>query len=98
LQKDGPAAGQKRHTPITYSSDSSANKHPKTDKSQREIYQPPSGKYSNKVSSYGKFSAFSQLKFAKIPLLALLCLSATSQEWHRGVLLKFVDSFQFCLK
>jgi len=55
LQRDGPSAGQKRHTPITYSSDSPANKHPKTDKSQREIYQPPSGKYSNKVSSYGKF-------------------------------------------
>ncbi|KDR14692.1 Apoptosis inhibitor 5, partial [Zootermopsis nevadensis] len=53
--KDGPSAGHKRHTPITYSSDSAANKHPKTDKSQREIYQPPSGKYSNKVSSYGKF-------------------------------------------
>jgi hypothetical protein len=55
LQRDGPSAGQKRHTPITYSSDSPANKHPKPDKSQREIYQPPSGKYSNKVSSYGKF-------------------------------------------
>jgi hypothetical protein len=55
LQRDGPSAGQKRHTPITYSSDSPANKHPKTDKSHREIYQPPSGKYSNKVSSYGKF-------------------------------------------
>lgn len=50
--KDGPSTGQKRHTPITFSSDSSGNKHPKTDKSQREIYQPPSGKYSNKVSSY----------------------------------------------
>ena len=55
LQRDGPSASQKRHTPITYSADSSANKHSKTDKSQREIYQPPSGKYSNKVSSYGKF-------------------------------------------
>lgn len=55
LQRDGPSAGQKRHTPITFTSDSPAYKHPKTDKSQREIYQPPSGKYSNKVSSYGKF-------------------------------------------
>ena len=55
LQRDGPSPGQKRHTPITFTSDSPAYKHPKADKSQREIYQPPSGKYSNKVSSYGKF-------------------------------------------
>ncbi|XP_067000689.1 apoptosis inhibitor 5 isoform X2 [Anabrus simplex] len=52
--KEATVAGQKRHTPITFSSgEAGANKQPKTDRSQREIYQPPSGKYSNKVSSYG---------------------------------------------
>nr|CAD7414138.1 unnamed protein product [Timema poppensis] len=52
--KDGgtSSSGQKRHTPITFSSDSPSSKHYKTEKSQREIYQPPSGKYSTKVSSY----------------------------------------------
>nr|CAD7455025.1 unnamed protein product [Timema tahoe] len=52
--KDGgtTSTGQKRHTPITFSSDSPSSKHYKTEKSQREIYQPPSGKYSTKVSSY----------------------------------------------
>nr|CAD7427285.1 unnamed protein product [Timema monikensis] len=55
--KDGgtTSSGQKRHTPITFSSDSPSSKHYKTEKSQREIYQPPSGKYSTKVSSYSKF-------------------------------------------
>ncbi|KAJ9601059.1 hypothetical protein L9F63_000794 [Diploptera punctata] len=48
-KKDGASPGQKRHTPITFSD---SPKHMKTDKSQRELYQPPSGKYSNKVSSY----------------------------------------------
>ncbi|KAG8230758.1 hypothetical protein J437_LFUL009818 [Ladona fulva] len=47
-QKAAPAAGQKRHTPITFG-ESPNSKHLK---SEREIYQPPSGKYSNKVSSY----------------------------------------------
>nr|CAD7577920.1 unnamed protein product [Timema californicum] len=48
--KDGgtSSSGQKRHTPITFSSDSPSSKHYKTEKSQREIYQPPSGKYSTK--------------------------------------------------
>ncbi|XP_047003170.1 apoptosis inhibitor 5 [Schistocerca americana] len=51
--KESTSPGQKRHTPITFTSgDSSASKQPKTDKSPRELYQPPSGKYSNKVSSY----------------------------------------------
>nr|CAD7396725.1 unnamed protein product [Timema cristinae] len=55
--KDGgtTSSGQKRHTPITFSSDSPSSKHYKTEKSQREIYQPPSGKYSTKVSSYNNF-------------------------------------------
>ncbi|CAG2056907.1 unnamed protein product [Timema podura] len=54
IHKDGgtTSTGQKRHTPITFSSDSPSSKHYKTEKSQREIYQPPSGKYSTKVSSY----------------------------------------------
>ncbi|XP_046395437.1 apoptosis inhibitor 5 isoform X1 [Ischnura elegans] len=47
-QKSNPSPGQKRHTPITFG-DSQNSKHLK---SEREIYQPPSGKYSNKVSSY----------------------------------------------
>lgn len=46
---------QKRHTPITFGSDNT-NKRIKEDKnSKREIYTPPSGKYSSNISSnYGK--------------------------------------------
>lgn len=52
---DTVRAGNKRHTPITFGADSP--KHARTSISnQREIYTPPSGKYSNKVSSYSKFS------------------------------------------
>jgi hypothetical protein len=57
-------AGSKRHTPITFGEDSP--KQPRTSsssQSQREIYTPPSGKYSNKVSSYSKFSTTSHITF-----------------------------------
>jgi len=83
LQRDGPSAGQKRHTPITYSSDSPANKHPKTDKSQREIYQPPSGKYSNKVSSYGKFFLACVVYWmCTICMVNIKCKGVVSWSWH----------------
>uniref|UniRef100_A0A1B6KHU5 Apoptosis inhibitor 5/fibroblast growth factor 2-interacting factor 2 n=1 Tax=Graphocephala atropunctata TaxID=36148 RepID=A0A1B6KHU5_9HEMI len=51
---NGESAGQKRHTPITFNDDSGAlhNKHSRTDVRPRELYQPPSGKYSKNVSSY----------------------------------------------
>ncbi|XP_054262200.1 apoptosis inhibitor 5-like isoform X1 [Macrosteles quadrilineatus] len=42
--------GQKRHTPITF--EEGDNKHSRTDSRPRELYQPPSGKYSKNVSSY----------------------------------------------
>lgn len=47
---------QKRHTPITFGNDNNTNKRIKEDKnSKREIYTPPSGKYSSNISSnYGK--------------------------------------------
>lgn len=47
-------AGLKRHTPITFGDSGVANKHSRTEVRNRELYTPPSGKYSNKVSSYGK--------------------------------------------
>lgn len=48
---DSVRAGNKRHTPITFGG--ASPKHARTSiSSQREIYTPPSGKYSNKVSSY----------------------------------------------
>lgn len=50
---NGESAGQKRHAPITFSDDS-GNKHGRTDARPRELYHPPSGKYSKNVSSYGK--------------------------------------------
>ncbi|XP_034250943.1 apoptosis inhibitor 5 isoform X2 [Thrips palmi] len=51
ILNDSVRSGSKRHTPITFGADSP--KHPRTSISnQREIYTPPSGKYSNKVSSY----------------------------------------------
>jgi len=40
--------GQKRHTPITFSESGLAHKQARP----RELYQPPSGKYSKNVSSY----------------------------------------------
>ncbi|XP_044735312.1 apoptosis inhibitor 5 [Chrysoperla carnea] len=48
---------QKRHTPITFDSDSSPNKISRgngkpTSSEQQKIYTPPSGKYSTKVSGY----------------------------------------------
>lgn len=51
--KDG-VAGQKRHTPITFGESGSAQKQSRTENKggSRELYTPPSGKYSNKVSSY----------------------------------------------
>lgn len=46
-------SGTKRHTPITFNdNNSSPTKQKKTSKEAKEIYTPPSGKYSNKVSSY----------------------------------------------
>uniref|UniRef100_A0A1B6D2U6 Apoptosis inhibitor 5/fibroblast growth factor 2-interacting factor 2 n=1 Tax=Clastoptera arizonana TaxID=38151 RepID=A0A1B6D2U6_9HEMI len=45
-------AGQKRHIPITFGDSGGGNKHSRTEARNREIYTPPSGKYSNKVSSY----------------------------------------------
>ncbi|XP_075235301.1 apoptosis inhibitor cassowary [Lycorma delicatula] len=47
-------AGQKRHTPITFSDSASSQKQSRSESkgSTRELYTPPSGKYSNKVSSY----------------------------------------------
>ncbi|XP_063227604.1 apoptosis inhibitor 5 [Bacillus rossius redtenbacheri] len=48
--KDGVMVGEKRHVPITFSD--SPSKHAKSEKSHRELYQPPSGKYSTKVSGY----------------------------------------------
>lgn len=50
--KDSASSGLKRHTPITFSSGESPPKQSKGDKPQREMYIPPSGKYSNKVSGY----------------------------------------------
>uniref|UniRef100_A0A1B6EI71 Apoptosis inhibitor 5/fibroblast growth factor 2-interacting factor 2 n=1 Tax=Cuerna arida TaxID=1464854 RepID=A0A1B6EI71_9HEMI len=50
---NGESAGQKRHTPITFSDDSGAlHKQSRTEARPRELYQPPSGKYSKNVSSY----------------------------------------------
>lgn len=52
IVKDIIKAGNKRHTPITFEGETSP-KHPRTGGTNpREIYTPPSGKYSNKVSSY----------------------------------------------
>ncbi|XP_076278620.1 apoptosis inhibitor cassowary [Lasioglossum baleicum] len=49
------SSAQKRHTPITFGNDSNSNKRSKEDKSKREIYTPPSGKYSSNISSnYGR--------------------------------------------
>ena len=50
--------GQKRHTPITFGNGSSPNKRNKEDgkSTKRELYTPPSGKYSSNISSnYGEF-------------------------------------------
>lgn len=50
------AAGAKRHTPITFNdNNSSPPKQKKTSKEAKELYTPPSGKYSNKVTSYSKY-------------------------------------------
>ncbi|XP_071877606.1 apoptosis inhibitor cassowary [Bombus fervidus] len=49
------SSAQKRHTPITFGNDSNSNKRSKEDKSKRELYTPPSGKYSSNISSnYGR--------------------------------------------
>ncbi|KAI4489840.1 hypothetical protein M0804_004022 [Polistes exclamans] len=54
------SSSQKRHTPITFGNDSSSSKRNKEDKSnKREIYTPPSGKYSSNISSnYGSRGRF----------------------------------------
>ncbi|KAI4501949.1 hypothetical protein M0802_002631 [Mischocyttarus mexicanus] len=51
------SSSQKRHTPITFGNDSSSSKRNKEDKNnKREIYTPPSGKYSSNISSnYGMY-------------------------------------------
>lgn len=57
FQSDTVKAGQKRHTPITFGNGSSPNKRTKDDgkTNKRELYTPPSGKYSSNISSnYGK--------------------------------------------
>lgn len=49
--------GQKRHTPITFGNDGGSNKRNKDENhkgGKRELYTPPSGKYSSSISSnYG---------------------------------------------
>lgn len=57
-EKSSP--GQKRHTPITFGNDNAPNKRSKEDKgNKREIYTPPSGKYSSNISSnYGNRGRF----------------------------------------
>lgn len=55
-KSDKTVSGQKRHTPITFGNDSSLNKRNKDDmkNNKRELYTPPSGKYSSNISSnYG---------------------------------------------
>lgn len=54
------SSSQKRHTPITFGNDSSTSKRNKDEKSnKREIYTPPSGKYSSNISSnYGSRGRF----------------------------------------
>ncbi|KAK6626015.1 hypothetical protein RUM43_006319 [Polyplax serrata] len=48
-----PTIGSKRHTPITFGENkSSPPKHKKGLKESKELYIPPSGKYSNKVAGY----------------------------------------------
>lgn len=56
---------QKRHTPITFDSDTSPNKISRgngkpTSSEQQKIYTPPSGKYSTKVSGYGKLHFYNK--------------------------------------
>ncbi|XP_032686694.1 apoptosis inhibitor 5 [Odontomachus brunneus] len=55
-KKNEKNSTQKRHTPITFGNDSNTNKRMKEDKNnKREIYTPPSGKYSSNISSnYGR--------------------------------------------
>jgi hypothetical protein len=48
-----PSAGDKRHAPITFGNGTAA-KHARADRGDRVIYQPPSGKYSEKISTYGE--------------------------------------------
>ncbi|KAL0272798.1 UNVERIFIED_CONTAM: hypothetical protein PYX00_005636 [Menopon gallinae] len=50
---DVESPGVKRHTPITFEAGSSPTKQKKILKESKELYTPPGGKYSNKVSSYG---------------------------------------------
>ncbi|KAK0183348.1 hypothetical protein PV327_001399 [Microctonus hyperodae] len=53
--------GQKRHTPITFGNDNSPHKRGKEEYKggKREIYTPPSGKYSSNISSnYGNRGRF----------------------------------------
>ncbi|EEB10656.1 Apoptosis inhibitor, putative [Pediculus humanus corporis] len=44
--------GVKRHTPITFGESKSSPKQKKTLKGYKEVYTPPSGKYSDKISGY----------------------------------------------
>lgn len=55
---DETPGGTKRHTPITFgdSKGSPPKQQKKFVKESKELYTPPSGKYSNKVSSYSKYS------------------------------------------
>lgn len=52
LSKNNSEAGQKRHTPITFGDSGVPQKQSRNETRNRELYTPPSGKYSNKVSSY----------------------------------------------
>ncbi|XP_033216197.1 apoptosis inhibitor 5 [Belonocnema kinseyi] len=60
-KSDTVKSGQKRHTPITFGNGSSPNKRNKDDgkTNKRELYTPPSGKYSSNISSnYGNRGRF----------------------------------------
>ena len=57
FQGEKVATGQKRHTPITFGSDGNSSKRIREENrnTKRELYTPPSGKYSSNISSnYGK--------------------------------------------
>lgn len=80
---DTVRAGSKRHTPITFGADSP--KHARTSISnQREIYTPPSGKYSNKVSSYSKYFGIVEAIFFWFCFLnlSLFCVFSASTGWN----------------
>lgn len=52
---DVVSPGMKRHTPITFEDGSSRPKQKKILKESKELYIPPGGKYSNKLSSFSEW-------------------------------------------